>query len=88
MIQSDAKSLLRAAVEGDGTIIMLVTFGGTSVQAGGQQFAEMGNDRSRAQWKAAVEELEQAGLIEARGFKRQIFDVTHRGYKLADDLAA
>ncbi|MBY0345299.1 MAG: hypothetical protein K2P98_00350 [Neisseriaceae bacterium] len=42
--------------------------------------------REVAQWENALSILEQQGLIEGLGNKRQYFKVTHDGFQLADEL--
>ncbi|MGV3520296.1 DUF4062 domain-containing protein [Luteitalea sp.] len=84
-LSPDAQALLRGAVEEpNGTVLRVRTMGGTSVQAGRKNFAEMGNSRSEAQWESALEELVAAALLQDRGSKGEVFGVTHKGYEVAD----
>jgi predicted transcriptional regulator len=41
-----------------------------------------------AKWKRALEELDSNGFVRALGPKRTMFEVTDRGYELADRLNA
>ena len=43
-----------------------------------------GDPRSEATWEAALDRLEELGLVRAEGYKRAIFKVTDAGYKVAD----
>jgi hypothetical protein len=81
--------LLEATKDRNGRIIQLDTMGENSfVNTNGRQFIEVGNIRSVAKWKAAVEELETAKLIKPESFERQVFTVTNAGYETADNLMA
>jgi hypothetical protein len=45
---------------------------------------EVGNARSEAEWEGALRQLEEKGLVVARGGKREIFGVTDEGFRIAD----
>ena len=67
--------------------MMIGTFGGTHIQAGGTNM--IGGERSpreAARWIAAVEELEGHGLIKAGSYKREVFSLTHAGWEAAASL--
>ena len=86
-LSPEAARLLKAAsVDPSGRIMVSRHMGGTAVGTNGVSFSEEGNARSEALWEGAVSELENEMLIEDRGFKREVFAVTSRGYRLADDL--
>jgi hypothetical protein len=80
-LSDDAGALLRGAVDDDGTVLRVRTMGGTSVQAGRQNFAESGNPRSEARWESALNELVEEGLLQDRGYKGEVFGVTHTGIR-------
>lgn len=83
----EAAQLLKAASKDRGGRIMVIRhLGGTLVQTNGNSFAREGDARSLALWEGAVTELEHEMLIEARGYKREVFAVTSRGYQVADTL--
>jgi len=44
--------------------------------------------RERAAFESAIDELEGLGFIKAEGFKREIFNITAEGYKVADRINA
>ena len=67
---------------------MVRTSSGLMVQTNGKQLADRQNPRSEALWRAAVRQLVQYGLLEARGHKGEVFGVTAEGYRVADDLRA
>lgn len=85
-LSDEAKVLLAAAAEGDGIIMHLAYLGGTDIQAGGRNFLESKDRQSIAKWEAAVDELERHGLTEDKAGKRELFFVTHEGYRAADGL--
>lgn len=86
-ISKEARVLLvEAAQDSTGTVMKLAYIGGFTVQTNKKQFVEPGNPRSRAAWEGAISELVRYGLLEARGYKGEVFGVTRRGYELADML--
>ncbi len=87
LLSNESKTLiLEASQDKNGVVIRLHTFGGTTIQTNEKQFAEQGNARSEAAWNAAVDQLEEYGLIEDRAMKGEVFFITHEGYKVADLL--
>jgi hypothetical protein len=82
-LSKEALQLLgQATIDPNGTILIVTTFGGLSVETNGKNFAESGNARSEANWRAAVQELVADGYIEQRDQNGQVFSVTNVGYKL------
>jgi len=84
-ISEEAQILLRAAAaRDDGTILKIAVMGGRFIQAGGQSF---GGERSResARWEHALNELLSQDLVVARGHKGEVFELTHKGWALADE---
>ncbi len=85
VLSDEAVRLLLAASEGDdGDILCITDSGGLTVQANRQILFDGGRARDEAKWRAAVQELEETGLIDDRGHKGEVFAVTHRGYEIAD----
>ena len=86
-VSAAAQQLLREASKDPHGIVMRVeTMGGTFVQVNGQQFVEPESPRSEALWRAAVDELHYAGLVEDRTGEGSLFYVTDAGYFAADAL--
>ena len=86
-LTNEAKTLIiEASQDKNGIVMRLHTLGGTTIQTNEKQFAEQGNSRSEAAWSAAVDQLENHGLIEDRALKGEVFFMTHEGYKVADLL--
>ncbi|MNQ63730.1 hypothetical protein D3C85_781220 [compost metagenome] len=82
-LSDDEEKLLQAAAGSDGNVLILRHMGGTIVQAGRKNLAGDGQ-REAARWIAAVQGLEDAGFLEARGAKGEVFGVTHAGYQFAE----
>ncbi len=86
-LSKEAAFLLKeAASDSSGQILFLTHLGGHVMQVKGKNLIEDGNERSRAIWEDALEELESGGQIAAANYKRNIFKVTRGGYELADRL--
>ena len=85
-LSEGAKILLNAAASrDDGTILKVASIGGRAIQAGGQSFGcERG--REAAKWESALNELVDLGLVVARGYKGETFELTHQGWAVADKL--
>lgn len=84
----DAEVLLvYAANDSTGRICVLKSLSGTSISAGQWDFLSSdGSAREEARWMGAVEDLEKFGLVEAISYKRQVFNVTRKGYEVADEV--
>jgi hypothetical protein len=86
-LTNEAKTLLLAAAnDRHGNILHARYIGGVQIQAGGKQFIEDGNARSRAAWEGALHELERFDLIEPLGPKREVYQVTREGYRMSELL--
>jgi hypothetical protein len=85
-LSDEAKRLLVAAAESEGTVMRIRVMGGTIIQAGQTTMAPMEDRRAIARWESALGELTVNGLLIDRGHKGEIFEVTDRGYTLADAL--
>lgn len=81
-----ADMLAKAAESENGLILMVAHMNGTNFRAGEYTIAHDNSSRQIARLKAAVEVLEELDLIRARGYKREIFEVTDLGYEAADEL--
>jgi len=80
-----AQTLLKeASLDGQGTILHLRTLGGTTIKTNGKNLITHNEHREVAKWEAALNELLSAGLIQDRGHKGEVFELTDEGYKWAD----
>jgi hypothetical protein len=86
MLSDDAWALLReAAKDKHGTILRTRTMSGLSVGTNGREFVEdRQNPKVEARWESVVRELVDEGLIQDRGYKNEVFAVTHKGYAAAE----
>lgn len=85
-ISKEAAVLLKAASKDThGTILKLAVIGGRFIQAGGSSFGGQGS-RESAKWEHALNELVALNLVVARGYKDEVFELTHEGWAVADRL--
>ena len=85
-LSAEAKELLLAACEDhSGTIMSLRQMGGTFIQTNGKTF---GGDtaREQARWEGALRDLIHNSYVLERGVKGEVFQVSDRGYALADKI--
>ncbi|MCX7007662.1 MAG: DUF4062 domain-containing protein [Kiritimatiellaeota bacterium] len=78
--------IVEAAQDPNGSVLTLRHMQGSVVQTNGKNFVPDNNPRSAALWHAALEQLQACDLVEARGYKGEVFAVTHLGYEVADVL--
>lgn len=85
-LSTEAAELLKAAAENeDGMIMKREYIGGQQIQAGSRSFGESSR-REFSKWEAAIRELVENGLATDRGYKGEIFELTHEGWAAADAL--
>jgi len=80
--------LLEAALDKNGVIIRYRTMSGLGIQTHERQFVERGDSRSEARWEGAFRQLQGLDLIRDGGHKGEVFNLTDRGYEVADSLRA
>ena len=86
-LPADAQDLILSAVQQeDSSILKLVTQGGSILRAGGRHFGELSERRSQARWGVALGVLIEAQLVEDATGRGRLFEVTHRGFEVADRL--
>jgi len=86
-LSDEARRLLKeASLDSHGTIMMLRHLGGTDLQTNGKNFIEDQNRRTVAKWESALEQLQNEELVIARGTKAEIFEITERGFQVADHI--
>jgi predicted nucleotide-binding protein len=84
-LSAEAEQLLLASSKDPGGTVMCVpTIQGLIVSTNNKGFAESGNPRSQATWKAAVGELVKAGFLEP--FSNEAFGLTRNGYEMAERI--
>lgn len=83
-LTDDAKSLLAEATkDSSGTVMMLNFLGGSLLQTNGKNFIQDKHPKVRARWKSALDELRNENCLEDKGYKGEVFGVTHFGYEVA-----
>jgi hypothetical protein len=86
-ISEDARELiLQASQDENGYIHYRHQFGGRSLLTNGRNFTEDQTPRIQARWEAVLQQLEDNGLIESRGAKREAFKVTDKGYGFVESI--
>jgi len=85
-LSDEAQMLLLTAAQADGRILHFRTLGGTHMQVGKKNLCEGGSQREAAKWEAALVALAEACLVKEVGYKGEVFEVTHQGYTIADQL--
>lgn len=87
-LSDEAKRLLvEAAKDDNGTVMHLRYLSGQAIQTNGINFADSKDRRSIARWEAALKQLQSEELIVERGHKGEVFEVTDKGYEMADKLS-
>ena len=87
-LSSEARELLITAANDpeNGAIFETESLAGLSISVGDRLFTEVGNRRSEAKWKQAVEDLGQAGFIECHDGDGSLKKVTATGFEMVDSL--
>lgn len=88
-LSEEARRILKEASLGDdGTILLLRTYGGTAIQVNGKNLIEDQSRRSVAKWEAGLQQLHEKELIIAGDNKGEVYEITDRGYQIADLLSS
>lgn len=91
-LSADAVVILQTACKAmshtKGRLIRVDASNGLTLQAGDYAIEGVEDVREQARWEAALEELEQFGLIKASTYKREGFTVTYQGFQVYDELGA
>jgi hypothetical protein len=85
-LSAEARRLLVAAAGGDGQVLYTRNSSGCNTQAGGQVLNEPHNRRSEAKWEQAIKDLVACDLLTPRGYKGEVFELSAKGYEVADLL--
>jgi hypothetical protein len=88
-LSAEARALLREAAGDPAGVVTYVRYGtGPELVAGERSMLPDQSRRTVATWEAALQELTAAGLLAARGESGEIFEVTRRGFDVAQALQA
>lgn len=85
-LSSEARTMLLAAADGDGTVTYSRSSHGTDITAGQQLLNDPNNRRSIATWERAINDLVACALAVPRGSGDFLFEVTAKGYDVAEVL--
>ena len=87
-LSSEARELLiEATNDRDRLILVTRMMVGVAIRTNGKGFGEMGDPRSEAKWLHAIEELQIHRLIERYSGEGEAYEVTHKGFQVADAFA-
>lgn len=81
-LSAEARALLVTAAAGDGQVMYLLR----KVQAGKKLLNNPKDQRSTAIWEQAINDLVDYDLLKRRGYEGKLFEVTKKGYEVADIL--
>jgi hypothetical protein len=85
-LSPEAEQLVLAASEDHfGLITVIEHSNGMFIKSHQKTFGN-GDHRVQARWKAALQELEVHELVRQQGFSGNVFEITDRGYQVADEL--
>lgn len=86
-LSEEAKVLLKeASHDKNGVIMYLRYLGGTDIQTNGKNLIPNNDRRTIAKWDEALQELVNEELVIERGYKGEVFEITSKGYQLADSF--
>ena len=80
--------LIDASLGRAGQIQMVRSFAGTHVLANTTSFSRSGDRRSVAFWEAVLLELINHALVQDTSGERELFELTHQGFLVANELRA
>ncbi len=86
-LSEEARELLVEATKDASRVIYKTqTFSGLNVGTNGRNFVIMGNMRSAARCEQAIQDLLDQGLVKDLKGKGEVFEVTSKGFEVADGL--
>jgi hypothetical protein len=80
------KLLVEASNDPSGRIVSIRYMSGQAIQTNSINFADSSDRRSIARWEAALAQLVDNNLVIPRGQKNEIFEMTAKGFEVADSL--
>ena len=86
-LSEEARELIVEAIkDASGIICKSQTFSGLNVETNGRNFVKTGNRRSAARYEQAIQDLRDHGLVKDPKGKGEVFEVTQKGFEIADGL--
>lgn len=87
-MSAEARILLKeASLDDHGSILYVRYIGGTDIQVNGKNVVPSGERREVAKWEQALGELVTLDLVVDRDQKGEFFELTNRGYQIAEMIA-
>ena len=86
-LSSEAIEIIQLAGSTDGRIMKIRHLAGLLFQVGGENL-DTSTPRKEATYMAALDELLNYGLVEAKGIKGQIYNLTKYGWDVYDKIIA
>lgn len=87
-LSTEARILLKeASLDDHGNILYVRSIDGTNIQVNGKNVISSGERREVAKWEQALSELVALDLVVERGRKGEFFELTNRGYQIAEMIA-
>jgi len=84
-LSGEAIEIIKLAGASDGNIMKIQHLAGLLLQVGGENL-DTSTPRQQAKYTSALDELLDNGLIEAKGSKGQIYDLTKAGWDTYDQI--
>ncbi len=86
-LSEEAKILLKeGSADMKGVILHLDSLDVSMIQTNNKKLFSGTDPKERAIWSGAMEELEKNGLIKAKNHKKQVYELTRKGYEIANTL--
>lgn len=85
-LSKEAGILLKEASRDPNGMILWIRGNETHIQINGDNIIPDPSRRTVAKWEAAMEELFSNLLIVDTGYKREVFEITDKGFQLADSI--
>jgi DGQHR domain-containing protein len=77
----DAVVLLKQAAQDiRGSVLLVTTYEGVTIQSNGQVFSDGSNPRESARWRGALSELIDCGFLRQTDSNGNVFSMTEKGY--------
>ena len=86
-LSEEARILLKeTSLDPNGMILHAQYLSGSELETNGKNFLADQSRRNIATWEAALEELVSSGLLIDKGHNGEVFEITDKGYQVADTI--
>lgn len=87
-LTAEARVLLKeASLDPHGSVLYVRYIGGTDIQTNQKNLIPSKDRREVAKWEQALQDLVDLDLLVTRGHKGEVFEVSNRGYQVAEMIA-